>query len=82
MKSEAEVLLPACQAGAQRPAAHTRGPMIPGATPEEALRKKRRKGDGAPYVRLSRATTICLANDVRAYLTSHRVAISLVRQEG
>lgn len=93
MKSEAEVPLPACQAGARRPAAHTRGPMIPGATPEEAfatllaltakaLRGKRRKGDGSPYVRLSRSTTIYLANDVRAYLTSHRVGISLVRQEG
>lgn len=55
MKSEAEVPLPACQAGAQRPAAHTRGQMIPGATSEEAfatllaltakaLRENRRNG--------------------------------------
>ncbi|AWU95535.1 hypothetical protein DM194_14595 (plasmid) [Azospirillum ramasamyi] len=67
--------------------------MIPGAIPEEAvaalfgftvktLREKRRKGDGPPYIRLSRSTTIYLADDVRAYLTSRRVGISLGKQEG
>lgn len=93
MKSEAEVPLPACQAGAQRPATHTRGPIIPGAIPEEAfatllaltvkvLHDKRRKGGGSPHVRLPRSTTIYLADDVRTYLTSRRVGISLVKQEG
>lgn len=80
MRSEAEILLSACQAGIQKPhpepTSQTQMPTIPGAIPEKAvaalfgftvrtLREKRRKGERPTYIHPPHSTAIYLAADVK-----------------
>lgn len=88
MRSEAEILLSACQAGVQKPppepTSQSRMPTIPGAIPEEAvaalfgltvrtLREKCRKGERPTYIRPSRSTTVYLAADVKRNCPNQKV---------